>query len=111
MRIIIAGGGIGGLTLALMLHQRGLDCQVNKAAVEVKPLGVGINALLHSIRELAALGLLPRLDEIAIRPRQLQAPVPSTKQMIRMPAQQATPSPVGLSCRCRTLFSGTSTQA
>ena len=71
MRIIIAGGGIGGLTLALMLHQQGLDCQVNEAAVELKPLGVGINALPHSIRELTALGLLPRLDEIAIRTRQL----------------------------------------
>ena len=71
MRIIIAGGGIGGLTLALMLHQRGLDCQVNEAAAELKPMGVGINALPHSIRELAALGLLPRLDQIAISTRQL----------------------------------------
>ena len=71
MRIIIAGGGIGGLTLALMLQQRGVECQVNEAAAEVKPAGVGINALPHSIRELAALGLLARLDEIAIRTRQL----------------------------------------
>ena len=71
MRIIIAGGGIGGLTLALMLHRQGIGCQVYEAAAEVKPLGVGINALPHSIRELAALGLLPRLDEIAIRTRQL----------------------------------------
>ena len=69
--IIIAGGGIGGLTLALMLHRRGLDCQVNEAAAELKPLGVGVNALPHAIRELAALGLLPRLDQIAIRTRQL----------------------------------------
>jgi 2-polyprenyl-6-methoxyphenol hydroxylase-like FAD-dependent oxidoreductase len=71
VRIIIAGGGIGGLTLALMMRQQGIDCQVYEAAAEVKPLGVGINALPHSIRELAALGLLPRLDEIAIRTRQL----------------------------------------
>jgi 2-polyprenyl-6-methoxyphenol hydroxylase-like FAD-dependent oxidoreductase len=71
MRIIIAGGGIGGLTLALMLHQQGIACQVYESAAEVKPLGVGINALPHSIRELAALGLLPQLDEIAIRTRQL----------------------------------------
>jgi 2-polyprenyl-6-methoxyphenol hydroxylase-like FAD-dependent oxidoreductase len=71
MRIIIAGGGIGGLTLALMLHQQGIETQIFEAAAEVKPLGVGINALPHSIRELAALGLLPRLDEIAIRTRQL----------------------------------------
>jgi 5-methylphenazine-1-carboxylate 1-monooxygenase len=71
MPIIIAGGGIGGLTLALMLHQQGIACEVYEAAAEVKPLGVGINALPHSIRELTALGLLPRLDEIAIRTRQL----------------------------------------
>jgi 5-methylphenazine-1-carboxylate 1-monooxygenase len=71
VRIIVAGGGIGGLTLALMLHQRGIECQVYEAAAGLKPLGVGINALPHSIRELAALGLLPHLDEIAIRTRQL----------------------------------------
>lgn len=71
MPILIAGGGIGGLTLALMLHQRGIGCQVYEAAAEVKPLGVGINALPHSIKELAALGLLPQLDDIAIRTRQL----------------------------------------
>ena len=71
MPIIIAGGGIGGLTLALMLHQQGIECEVYEAAREVKPLGVGINALPHSIRELAALGLLPHLDQIAVRTRQL----------------------------------------
>ncbi len=71
MTILIAGGGIGGLTLALMLHQKGIDCQVLEAAAEAKPLGVGINALPHSIRELAALDLLPHLDAIGIRTRQL----------------------------------------
>ena len=40
MRIIIAGGGIGGLTLALMLHQRNILSQIYEAAPTVKPLGV-----------------------------------------------------------------------
>jgi 2-polyprenyl-6-methoxyphenol hydroxylase-like FAD-dependent oxidoreductase len=71
MTVLIAGGGIGGLTLALMLQRRGISCQVLEAAAEVRPLGVGINALPHSIRELAALDLLGRLDGIGIRTRQL----------------------------------------
>jgi 2-polyprenyl-6-methoxyphenol hydroxylase-like FAD-dependent oxidoreductase len=71
MTILIAGGGIGGLSLALMLHARGIDCRVFEAAAEVRPLGVGINTLPHSIRELAALGLLPALDAVAIRTRKL----------------------------------------
>lgn len=71
MRVLIAGGGIGGLTFALMLHQRGIDCRVCEAAPAVKPVGVGINILPHSVREFAALGLLPQLDRIAIRTRRL----------------------------------------
>jgi 5-methylphenazine-1-carboxylate 1-monooxygenase len=69
--ILIAGGGVGGLTLALMLHQKGISCRVLEAATEVRPMGVGINALPHSIRELAGLGLLPQLDAIGIRTRVL----------------------------------------
>jgi 2-polyprenyl-6-methoxyphenol hydroxylase-like FAD-dependent oxidoreductase len=71
MTVLIAGGGIGGLTLALMLHQKGIGCQVLEAASEVRPLGVGINALPHSIRELAALDLLDRLDTVGVRTRVL----------------------------------------
>ena len=71
MRVLIAGGGIGGLTLALTLHQCGIACRVSEAAPAVKPLGVGINILPHSVREFASLGLLPQLDRIAIRTRTL----------------------------------------
>jgi 2-polyprenyl-6-methoxyphenol hydroxylase-like FAD-dependent oxidoreductase len=71
MTILIAGGGVGGLTLALMLHRRGIPAMVFEAAAEMRPLGVGINTLPHSIRELAALDLLPALDAVAIRTRQL----------------------------------------
>ncbi len=71
MRVLIAGGGIGGLVLALMLHARGVACAVFEAATEIRPLGVGINVLPHSIRELVRLGLLPRLDAVAVRTRRL----------------------------------------
>ncbi|MCH1532078.1 MAG: FAD-dependent monooxygenase, partial [Planktomarina temperata] len=39
----IAGGGIGGLTLALTLHQIGVSCVVLETARTMRPLGVGIN--------------------------------------------------------------------
>ena len=57
MDIAIVGGGIGGLTLALALHQRGLACRVYESAPEVRELGVGITLLPHGMRELTALGL------------------------------------------------------
>ncbi len=71
MKAIIVGGGIGGLTTALMLHARGLDCEVYEQASEVRELGVGINTLPHAIKELAQLGLLERLDAVGIRTYEL----------------------------------------
>lgn len=66
MKILIAGGGIGGLTLALALHQRGIACEVFEAVADLRPLGVGINLLPHAVKELTALGLQPALAAIAI---------------------------------------------
>ena len=43
--VIIAGGGPGGLTLALLLHQRNIPVRIFEAVAELKPLGVGINLL------------------------------------------------------------------
>jgi 2-polyprenyl-6-methoxyphenol hydroxylase-like FAD-dependent oxidoreductase len=57
MDIAIVGGGIGGLTLALALHQRGIPCRVYESAPAVKELGVGITLLPHAMREMTALGL------------------------------------------------------
>lgn len=61
MTIIIVGGGIGGLTTALSLHQIGVSCRVYESVPEIKPLGVGINVLPHACRELIELGLGDRL--------------------------------------------------
>jgi len=68
--IIILGAGIGGLTLALSLHQAGIPCRVYEAVPELKPLGVGINLLPHAVRELTELGLLPALDATAVRTKE-----------------------------------------
>jgi 2-polyprenyl-6-methoxyphenol hydroxylase-like FAD-dependent oxidoreductase len=71
MKAIIAGAGVGGLTTALMLHARGIDCEIYEQASEIRELGVGINTLPHAIKELKELGLLERLDAVAIRTHEL----------------------------------------
>src|SRR5258706_1854334 len=55
--IAIVGGGVGGLALAIGLHQRGIDCRIYEIAPEIKALGVGITILPHAMRELTGLGL------------------------------------------------------
>src|SRR2546423_5292915 len=67
MKVIIVGGGIGGLTTALMLHARGMDCEIYEQSDAIRELGVGINTLPHAIKELAELGLLDRLDAAGVR--------------------------------------------
>ena len=49
MTVLIAGAGIGGLTSALMLHQRGIKACLYEAAETVREIGVGINILPRSV--------------------------------------------------------------
>ncbi|SNS38133.1 2-polyprenyl-6-methoxyphenol hydroxylase [Tardiphaga sp. OK246] len=71
MTVLIAGGGIGGLTLALSLHQIGVPCRVFESVPALRPLGVGINVLPHAVRELIELGLHDQLDASGVRTREL----------------------------------------
>ncbi|UAJ14151.1 flavin-dependent oxidoreductase [Aquirufa lenticrescens] len=71
MKIIIAGGGIGGLVTAMRLHQAGFEVKVFESVEEVKPLGVGINLLPHAVRVLTNIGLLPKVSAIAVETKEL----------------------------------------
>jgi 5-methylphenazine-1-carboxylate 1-monooxygenase len=71
VRVIVVGAGIGGLVTALRLRHEGIDCAVYEQSERVGELGVGINVLPPAARELAALGLLDRLDAAGVQPREL----------------------------------------
>jgi 5-methylphenazine-1-carboxylate 1-monooxygenase len=68
--VVIAGAGIGGLTLALELHAAGLRCVLLEAATEQRELGVGINLLPHATRSLSRLGLRDALAGVAVTTRE-----------------------------------------
>src|SRR6187397_2855927 len=70
-RVIIAGGGIGGLATALTLHQIGVPCVVFEAARQMRPLGVGINMQPNAVRELYDLGISQaELDRVGVPARE-----------------------------------------
>lgn len=65
--VLIAGGGIGGMALALTLQQIGVPCQVVESVQELRPLGVGINVQPNAVRELYDLGITNAdLDQVGI---------------------------------------------
>ncbi|WP_405602301.1 flavin-dependent oxidoreductase [Streptomyces sp. NBC_01410] len=71
--IMIAGGGIAGLTAALALHTAGFErITVVETVRELRPVGAGLNIMPNAVRELDALGLLDRLEECSVRTRELR---------------------------------------
>jgi 5-methylphenazine-1-carboxylate 1-monooxygenase len=69
--VLVAGGGIGGLSVALTLHQIGVPCLVLESVPRLEPLGVGINVQPNAVRELYELGIgAEALDAIGVQTRE-----------------------------------------
>jgi salicylate hydroxylase len=64
----IIGAGIGGLTAALALLQRGFDVEVYEQAPELKEVGAGIQISSNGTHVLYALGLKDALDRVQVLP-------------------------------------------
>ncbi|CAM3970225.1 Salicylate hydroxylase (plasmid) [Roseomonas mucosa] len=70
-RIAIIGGGIGGLTLALALRQRGLRAEVYEQAQVLAEIGAAVALSANATRELDRLGLMPALSAVSAEPTEL----------------------------------------
>ena len=57
MRVLIIGGGIGGLTAAIALRKAGVDPQVYERASALREVGAGIGLMANAVQALDALGL------------------------------------------------------
>jgi 6-hydroxynicotinate 3-monooxygenase len=69
MRIAIIGAGIGGLTAAACLRRVGIDVHIYEQARAFARLGAGIQHAPNAGRVMRALGLEPRLRELAFQPQ------------------------------------------
>ncbi|WP_327357680.1 FAD-dependent monooxygenase [Streptomyces sp. NBC_01304] len=62
---IVIGGGIGGLTAAVALHQQGWSVTVLERAASLEPVGAGIGLAPNSQRALDVIGLGDRVRDLA----------------------------------------------
>jgi salicylate hydroxylase len=70
--IVVIGGGIGGLTAALALLQRGLDVAVYERAPVLREVGAGVQIGSNGTRVLYALGLEEPLRAAQVLPPRRQ---------------------------------------
>ncbi|MFE7173344.1 FAD-dependent monooxygenase [Streptomyces sp. NPDC057616] len=64
-RVVVIGGGIGGLTAAVALHRRGRRVTVLERADSLEPVGAGISLAPNALRALDVIGLGDEIRELA----------------------------------------------
>ena len=67
-KVIVIGGGIGGLSAALALLKRGLDVELYEQSSQLKEVGAGIQIGSNGTRVLYALGLKQALAAVQVMP-------------------------------------------
>ena len=66
-RIVIIGGGIGGLTAAAALARRGLAAEVYEQAPELKEVGAGVGLWANALWALETIGLAGAVGQLGER--------------------------------------------
>lgn len=64
-KVLISGGGIGGLTAAIALLKRGIDVEIYEQAGELREFGAGIQISPNGNRALNTLGVFDELKKLS----------------------------------------------
>jgi salicylate hydroxylase len=67
-RVVVVGAGIGGLTAAAALRQRGFEVQVHERATELGEVGAGLQLAPNAVKVMRALGLEEALRRVSAEP-------------------------------------------
>ena len=82
MKILVAGGGIGGLTAALALTQFGHDVTVLEQADSLGEVGAGLQISPNGMKVFEALGLSDRIAENAFQPEGIEMRLGQSGQVV-----------------------------
>ncbi|RZM36116.1 MAG: FAD-binding protein [Sphingomonas sp.] len=101
-RILVIGGGIGGLTAAIALRRKGFVVDVIERDPDWSVYGVGIIQQANVVRAVAELGILDDYVEAGFPFDELEIYVPSGERVARIPTPKLTqdyPANVGIGRR------------
>lgn len=68
MRVVVVGGGIGGLATALALQRIGISATVHEQAPALDPTGAGIGLWPGALKSLRSLGVAPSFWDLPVCP-------------------------------------------
>jgi 2-polyprenyl-6-methoxyphenol hydroxylase-like FAD-dependent oxidoreductase len=68
-RVVVIGGGIGGLTAAVAFARRGIRAEIYEQAPELREVGAGVGLWPNAFRALAPLGLAEQVRGLTPRPK------------------------------------------
>jgi len=85
LSILIAGGGIGGLTCALACAAQGLNVRVAERAETFREIGAGIQITPNALRVLRDLGLQAEVEALASKPKALEVRTRRGRRIVTMP--------------------------
>lgn len=100
-KVLVVGGGIGGLCAAIALRRKGIEVDLIELKAEWTVYGVGIIQQSNVVREMAKLGVLDGYLDAAFAFEDVTINTTAGQQLVRIPGQRLAgpeyPANVGIS--------------